>query len=198
MKTIFALATALIVGSAFAQPQDPKHMFEFNADSVLQGVFSVDRSNSRGQKPDNDTQLKLNLNYAYSLPMMRNLQLGSRINYWKGTEGGRGDFEDYGLQVGAIWNFSTNMQEVDLMESAYISLYLGLEWANNYTSGLRKDELLSSTLALGKRFKLNRWGLNHLVYTPEIALQSLNSTTGGQLEYSQNVQFRFLQFSVFF
>ena len=198
MKTIFALATALMIGSAMAQPQDPKHMFEFNADSILQGILSFDKSKSRGGGVDNDTQLKLNLNYAYVLPNLRNMQVGSRFNYWKGTEGGRGDFEDYGLQVGGIWNFTAENRPVNLMDSAYLSLYFGLGWANNYGEGLRKDEVLSSTLAFGKRFSLTKWGMNHVVYSPEIALQSLNSTTGGNLEYSQNLQFRFLQFSVFF
>lgn len=205
MKTIFALATALFVGSAFAQqPNNPKHMFEFNADSVLQGIFSFDKSKTRGRS-DNDTQLDLNLNYAYALPNIPQLQLGSRVNYNKGTEGGRGDFEDYGFEVGAIYNFSPNMSEVDLMNSLYASLYLGLEWQNNYGgSGStsfdpgRKDEVLSSTIAVGKRYDLSRWGVNHLVYTPEIALENLNSTTGSTLEYSQNIQFRFLQFAVFF
>ena len=206
MKTIFALATALFVGSAFAQqPNNPKHMFEFNADSVLQGIFSFDKSKTRGGSPDNDTQLDLNLNYAYALPGLPQLQLGSRLNYNKGTVGGRGDFEDYGIEVGAIYNFSPGMSEVDLMNSIYASLYLGLGWQNNYGgtgddafSPGRKDEVLSSTIALGKRFDLSNWGVSHLVYTPEIALENLNSTTGSNLEYSQNIQFRFLQFAVFF
>jgi hypothetical protein len=201
MKTIFALATALFVGSAFAQqPNNPKHMFEFNVDSVLQGFFSIDSSKSRGQKSDNDTQLNLNLNYAYSLPQAERIQLGGRVNYNKATDPGRGDYEDYGLEVGGIYNFNPTMQEVNLMQSWYASLYLGLGWANNY-SGVapRKDEILTTTLAVGKRIPLNEYiGVDHFVYTPEIALESTNSTTGGALEYSQNLQFRFLQFAVFF
>ena len=204
MKTIFALvAASLMIGSAYAQPANPRHMFEFNADSVLQGVFSLDKSKTKGSPSDNDTQLDLNLNYAYALPMLPQLQVGSRINYGKGTEFGRGDFEDYGLEVGGIWNFSPNMSEVDLMNSMYVSLYLGLGWTNNYGNDStidvqRKDEIISSTFAVGKRFGLTALGMNHVVYSPEIALESANSTTGSSLEYTQNIQFRFLQFSVFF
>jgi hypothetical protein len=198
MKTIFALVTALFVSSAMAQPANPQHMFEFNADSVLQGVFSIDKSKSRGRSSNNDTQMKLDLNYAWALPAMRNIQLGARLKYWKGTEAGRGSFEDYGGEIGAIYNFTRYMQEVDLMDAWYTSLYLGLGWANTYTSGIRDDEYFSTTVAVGKRFMLKQWGLNHLVYTPEIAFENLNSTTGGALEYSQNLQLRFLQFAVFF
>ena len=192
MKTILALTTALLMSSSvFAQTT---HMFEFNADSVLQGVLSFDKSKTRGNSADNDTQLGLNLNYAYSIPTMPRLQVGGRVNYEKGTEGGRGDFEDYSAQVGAI----VNMWD-DLRDSPYASLYVGYGWDNTYgsTEG-RKDEVLTSTLAVGKRFSMDRWNIKHLTYTPEIALQNLNSTTGSALEYSQNIQFRFLQFSVFF
>lgn len=199
MKTIFALGTALMVGtSAYAQEfssTGSRHMFEFNADSVLQGVFSFDKSKTRGSSADNDTQLNLNLNYAYSLPMMPRLQLGGRVNYDKGTEAGRGDLEDYSLEVGGI----VNMWE-DLENSPYASLYIGLGWANTYGNNAfgRKDETLTSTLAVGKRFSMNQWGIKHLTYTPEVALENVNSTTGSALEYSQNIQFRFLQFAVFF
>jgi len=192
MKTILALTTALLMSSSvFAQTT---HMFEFNADSVLQGVLSFDKSKTRGNSADNDTQLGLNLNYAYSIPTMPRLQVGGRANYEKGTAGGRGDFEDYSLQVGAI----VNMWD-DLRDSPYASLYVGYGWDNTYgVSEGRKDEVMTTTLAVGKRFSLDRWGIKHLTYTPEIALQNLNSTTGSALEYSQNIQLRFLQFSVFF
>ncbi|HXH30521.1 MAG TPA: hypothetical protein VNJ01_06895 [Bacteriovoracaceae bacterium] len=204
MKTILALVAALFIGNAVAQdgssPLDSstgsRHMFEFNADSVLQGVLSLDKSKVRGSDADNDSQLNLRLNYAYSLPQMPRIQVGARFNYLKDTIPARGDAEDYSLQIGAIYNHSA-----DLRNSVYLSGYVGLGWANTYkgTPGQdRKDEVLTSTLALGKRFSLENWGINHLTYTPEIALQSQNSTTGKGFEYTQNLQFRFLQFAVFF
>jgi hypothetical protein len=195
MKTILAFATALVIStSAYAQHGGTRHMFEFNADSILQGVLSFEKSKTRGNKSDNDTQLDLKLNYAYSIPTMPRLQVGGRLNYVKGTEAGRGDLEDYGAQVGAIVNMWS-----DLRNSPYASLYVGLDWANTYggTAG-RKDEVLRSTLAVGKRYSLERWGISSLTYTPEVALENINSTTGSNVEYVQNIQFRFLQFSVFF
>jgi hypothetical protein len=42
------------------------------------------------------------------------------------------------------------------------------------------------------------FGVKHISYTPEVALQTINSTTNDSLDYSQSLEFRFLQFSVFF
>ena len=202
MKTILALATALIMGTAVAQegssPLDSstgsRHMFEFNADSILQGVLSFNKVKNNGQKADNDTALNLKLNYAYSLPQMPRIQVGTRFMYEKGNVTGQGDAENYGLALGAIYNHSA-----DLRNSIYLSLYAGLGWYNTYGAGLNDDEVLTTTLALGKRFSLESWGINHLTYTPEIAIQSENSTTSANgVEYAQDLQLRFLQFSVFF
>lgn len=198
MRTILALFSALFLGTAIAQ-SDPGHMIEFNAENLVQTTLSFDKSRSKGVGTDSDTQLDFNMNYAYALPWMRKLQLGTRINYNKGTEPGFGDFENYGVDVGAIYNMSGQNRTgpIDLMNSAYVSLYLGLGWANEY-SGIsdRKDEFTKTTLALGKRFDLRPWGVNHVSYSPEIAFQAQNSTTGSSLEYSQSVQLRLLQFSV--
>lgn len=199
MKRIIVLMLSLfLVKMAMGQIENPKHMFEFNVDSVLQGAFSFDKTKLRGSSSDNDTQMKLDLNYAYTLMGMRNVQLGARTNYWKDTSASQGDFENYGFQVGGIWNFSMTVNDVNIMDAMYMSLYLGLGWNNNYSGRNRKDELMTSTLSLGRRYPLLPWGLKHVVYSPEVTLQSRNSTTGEQLEYAQSFQVRFLQFSVFF
>ncbi len=201
MKTIFAaVATALLMGSAFAQegtspmasPSGSRHMFEFNADSILRGIISFDKSKTRGNSADNDTQLNLNLNYAYSLPTMPRLQLGGRMLYLKDVNSS-GDVESYGAQVGAILNHTA-----DLENSAYASLYLGMLWDREYQTGGGNDETRIATAAVGKRFSMEPWGIKHLVYQPEVAFQAKNSTTSGSFDYSQDLQLRFLQFSVFF
>ncbi len=225
MKTFIALATVLLMGSAYAQsdydsdfdstPSDydssdsywgsdrgtgegssggsDQHMIESNVDSLVRGAYSFDKSKTRGSSADNDSQLDLVLNYA--VKFKDNWQGGVRLNYLKDTASA-GDREDYGFQVGAFYNFSEN-----LMESMYLSLFTGLEWNNFYGSGTADDEVWKTTLAFGKRFGLARWNVAHLVYSPEIALVTANSTTGSEgsnLEYSQSVQLRFLQFSLFF
>jgi|GEM_PF-1208312 hypothetical protein len=170
-------------------------MFEFNADSVLGGYFSLDQSKTRGSSVDNDIELNLNLNYAYQLSSYRRMQLGWRFDYLKDTNSS-GDIENWGLQVGAIYNNST-----DLQNTMYASLYLGMGWDHSYgaaSGGNSSTENMISTIALGRRYSLDRMGVKHLTYSPEIALQNRNATTGGALEYSQSLQFRFLQFSVFF
>lgn len=179
------------MSSTMAMAQD--HMFSFNADSILKGVISLEKSKAKGASTENNTQLDLEFNYAYRIPMMPLLQVGGQGLYKKGSEPGRGDMEDWGLKVGAILNMDRNLES-----SPYVSLFVGYTWANNYEQGGGKDEVLGSVLAVGKRFSLEPFGIKHLVYTPEIALENLNSTTGSSLEYAQNIQFRFLQFSVFF
>lgn len=191
MKKILVLGAAFIMSSTVALAQD--HMFSFNADSVMRGILSIEKSKAKGTSATNNTQLDLELNYAYRLPTMPLLQVGGQIMYDKGAKPGRGDMEDYGLKVGAILNMDN-----DLMNSPYASLFVGYTWANNYDQGGGKDEVFSSVLAVGKRFSLEPLGIKHLVYTPEVALENLNSTTGSSLVYAQNIQFRFLQFSVFF
>ena len=170
-------------------------MFEFNADSVLGGYFSLDQSKTRGSSADNDIELNLNLNYAYQLSSYRRMQLGWRFDYLKDTNSS-GDIENWGLQVGAIYNNSD-----DLQNTMYASLYLGMGWDHSYgaaSGGNSSTENMVSTIALGRRYSLDRMGVKHLTYSPEIALQNRNATTGGALEYSQSLQIRFLQFSVFF
>lgn len=200
MKKILTLVAASLFGlSAYAQSaNDPKHMINFQVDDLFLGSLNFDKAKVRGQESDNDTQVQLDLNYAYALPNLRNLQVGAKLNYEKGTESGRGDFEDYGGDIGAYWNFQFRGAELDLKNSMYVSAFVGYGWDNNYTAGNDDDEVFRTTAALGKRFSLNRWGLDYLTYTPEVALQSVNSKTGGQLEYSQSLQIRFLQFSVLF
>ena len=199
MKKVFVLAAASAFSvAATAQTNDPNHMVNFDVGSVLQGSLNFDSSKSRGQSRDNDTQLQLDLNYAYAIPNLRNLQIGIRADYAKGTTEGRGDFEDYGGDIGAYWNFQFQGTELDLRNSYYASLFVGYGWANTYVAGTNDDEVFRTTAALGKRYNLSRWGMDSLSYTPEVALQSINSKTGGALEYSQSVQVRFLQFSVLF
>ena len=205
MKTILALTSVLMLGSAYGQTTEiaplhsasgKSHMFEFNADSVLNGLFSFDKSKTPGKSADNDIEMDLKLNYAYRLPTMPMLQVGGRMNYVKDTNS-LGDIENWGLQVGGILNDSE-----DLQNSMYASLYLGMNWNKNYgaasSGGSNDEEVMISTLALGKRYSMEGWGIKQLTYTPEVAFQNLTSTTGGSLDYAQSLEFRFLQFAVFF
>src|SRR5690606_14061895 len=102
MKKIFAFGAAFAMSSTMALAQD--HMFSFNADSILKGVLSLEKSKANCSSTIDTTQLDLELNYAYRVPTMPLLQVGGQGLYKKGSEPGRGDMEDWGLKVGAILN----------------------------------------------------------------------------------------------
>ena len=189
MKFFFLIMTSLLIGTAYAE--ETRHMIEFNADSVLLAKYAFNKSKTRGRDADNDSQATLSGGYAYSLPSMPMLQIGGRGNYSKATVSN--DVENYGLQVGVIWNLNE-----DLTNSYYASLYAGMQWNQTYGNAQTRDENLISTLSAGKRFSLSRWGVKHLTYTPEVSLVNQNSTTGSNIEYRQSIELRVLQFSVFF
>lgn len=186
-KVLLAVGCGLIATSAWAQQKN--HMFDFNADSIVQGTLNFGKTKNRGTHADNGSDLKLLLNYAYRVaPRM---QVGVRTNYVKDST--KYNSEGWGMEVGAIWNF-----QEDFMNTAYASVYLGMQWDNTYGALASSDEIRKGTLAVGKRFDLKVFGLDHVTWSPEIALQALNSSTGSALDYAHSIQFRFLQFSVLF
>lgn len=203
MKIIAALLTLGMTGTVFAQESmqigsqsGDDHMIEFNADSILNGALSLEKSKVRGKDTDNDLSLDLRINYAYRLPMLPRIQAGWGLNYKSGVESGRGDIEDYGFNIAAYFN-----QKTDLKNTGYLSVKWGIDWANTYGGdggASSKDEVGTLQLALGRRVDLSDWGIKHLNYTPEVAFVNKDSTTRSALEYSQSLELRFLQFSVFF
>lgn len=202
MKKIFALGLAVLCFPAFAYAgqqmetqrmpaamEGVQHMFEFNLDSVLAGALSFDKTKVSGSDADNDTKLDLVFNYAYGVAPF--LQVATRFNYLSGVSGGS-DVENFNIEFGGILN---SME--DFTNAGYVSIYLGSGWAQDFGASTR-DDLRSATLALGKRMPLERMGLKHVTYTPELAVKTVNSTNNSGLDYSQSLEFRFLQFSVFF
>lgn len=202
MKIIAALTTLLLTGSALAQgtmqmgsASGDDHMIEFNANTLLNGVLSLEKSKVRGKDSDNSFDVDITANYAYRLPMLRLLQVGGGVNYFSGTEAGRGDVEDYGFNVAAFLNSSE-----DLKNSFYLSAKWGVDWAHTYggANGNTKDEVGTIQFGLGKRADLSQWGIKNLTYTPEVAFVNKDSSTRSSLEYAQSLEFRFLQFALFF
>jgi hypothetical protein len=185
----FVVLISLLVGTAYADGS--RHMIEFNADSILLAKFALNSSKTNGRDSSSDTQATLSGGYAYSLLSKPQLQLGGRVNYTKATAAN--DVENYGFEVGAIWNFTP-----DLLNSFYTSIYTGLQWNHTYGNQKTTDENRLLTLAAGKRFSLDRFGIKHLTYSPEIAFANQNSSTNSNVEYSQSLEFRVLQFSVLF
>lgn len=174
-------------------PPGLRHMFEFNTDSLVSGLFSIDKSKGEGIDADRDVRTDLSFNYAYGV--QKNFQTGMRFNYFNGVEG-NADKENYDLSVGAIFNF-----EDDLLNSSYASLYFGLGSRQIFSNGghnNQRDEVQITTLALGKRTSLEKIGLKKVTWNPEVALKNENSTSNEGYDYIQSLEFRVLQFAAFF
>lgn len=209
MKTILALVAALSLGTAYAQntgsgmggmmnvegqgakaEKGQRHMIEFQADSVPRLIYSLERTKAKGTKGDNESGAELSFNYAYAIHP--NIQVGGKFNFFNGVFANN-DVERMDISVGGWFNFLGG----DLANSAYLSLLLGTGYAQTFGANGGRDDLRLTTLALGKRFGMGeRWGVNNLSWTPEIALVSENSTTDSSFDYRQATEFRILQFSV--
>ena len=215
MKTILALVAALTLGTAYAQTttdsgsgtggmggmmnvegqgakamKGQRHMIEFQADSVPRLIYSLERTKNKGTKGDNESGSELSFNYAYAIHP--NIQVGAKFNFFNGVFANN-DVERMDLSVGGWFNFLGG----DLANSAYVSLLLGSGYAHTFGANGGRDDLRLTTAAIGKRFSMGeRWGLNHLSWTPEIALVNENSTTDTSFDYRQATEFRILQFSV--
>lgn len=213
MHKKLVLVLALLSGSAFAQDYfvdtqgrqameesgsqtapmaaaGMRHMFEFNVDSIEAAAISFDKIKTKGSDADSGTNLDISLNYAYGIH--RFFQAAARFEYFSGVNRTEEE-ENFNLALGLIANASE-----DFTNSAYASLYLGAGWAQQFGNDSSRDDLRFGTLAIGKRYPLEMLGLKHIVYSPEIALNMVNSTTDESLDYSYSLQFKFLQFSVFF
>ena len=220
MKKIFALGLTLLTGSVFAQsygnPQykpfkqqamqeggagagsarvpaaaeGSQHMFEFNIDSIEAGALSFDKNKVKGSDADRESNLALSGNYAYGATAF--LQTAFRFEYFSGVENAV-DQELLNLSVGGIWNF-----DQDFTRTYYVSAYVGIGYAQQFGANNARDDLRFGSVSVGRRIPLDMFGIKHVVYSPELSLKMVNSTTDQNLDYSQSLQFKFLQFSVFF
>jgi hypothetical protein len=170
-------------------PSNQRHMIELNPTDVPSFIVSMSKSKTTGSDSENESDLSLALNYAYTIHP--NFQLGARFNYFSGISGNT-DIEKLDVQVGGWFNFSGG----HIQNSAYLSAHVGTGYAQTFGPGQGRDDLISSTFALGKRFSMDMWGIKHLSWAPEIALTNVNSTTNTIFDYRQATEFRILKFSV--
>lgn len=209
MKKIIGMLLALSVGPVFAAAgstpsmgglvdiekqeasvqEGQKHMIEFNANSIPTLIWSFTKDKTKGTASENDSDIALDMNYAYTIHP--NFQVGGRLNYFTGISGNN-DQENLLLQ--AVGWFNTKAG--DLQNSPFLSLAVGGGYAQTYGEAGTRDDLLNAAITAGKRFGMDRWGVKHLTWTPEVALTSSNSTNNDSFDYRQALEFRFLQFSV--
>ena len=167
-----------------------RHMLEFSPEAMEAAVLSFDRIKSKGSDADSGTNLNFDVNYAYGVSQY--LQAAARFHYLSGLSGADPS-EELTIQLGAIMNLTS-----DFTQAAYVSLFVGAGFDQQFGNNGSRDDLRLGTIAVGKRFPLTMFGVKHITYSPEVALQTVNSTTNDSLDYSQSLEFRFLQFSVFF
>lgn len=209
MKKILGLLLALSVAPAFAaqgstpsfggmvdiQKQEApvqegqRHMIEFNANSIPSLIWAFSKDKTKGTSSDNDSDIALDFNYAYTIHP--NFQVGGRLNYFTGISGNN-DQENFGLQ--AVGWFNTKAG--DLQNSPFLSVALGGGYAQTYGANGSRDDLVTAAVSAGKRFSMDRWGIKHLTWTPEVALVNTNSTNNSSFDYRQAFELRFVQFSV--
>lgn len=198
MKTILILGMAFLTGTAFAQSggstaplaeKGNRHMFEFNADSIWSAAFALDRSKVKGSSADSDTRANLSFNYAYGIH--RFVQGGVRFKYSNGINGSI-DQELMDISFGAIFN-----SQSDFTKSYFTSVYLGAGFAQDFGNGTR-DDIRHGTISVGRRIPLEALGIKNVTYTPELAFRMASSTTSESFDYQQSLEFRILQFSIFF
>jgi len=185
MKFVVALVLSTFAFSALAQ----KHMVNFDLGEVY-GALTWSKSKEKGESVNEDRTRVLSVNYAYTL--LPYLQVGGKVNYGINSASDSSS-EDYGFQVGAIYNHGA-----DIRSSYYASLYLGMQWDNNYGSFHSHGEEVSTTVAVGKRFPLSFVNLENVVYSPEISWNQTTPTKSSDIQWEQDLSIKFLNFSVFF
>lgn len=168
---------------------DQRHMIEFNAQSVPSLVYAFEKTKTKGTDSDNDSDTNLSMNYAYTIHP--NIQVGGAFNFFNGVFSNN-DTERFDVSAKGWFNFKGG----DLQNSAYLALSLGAGYAHTFGANGGRDDLILSSVSLGKRFSMERFGVKALTWTPEIALVNENSTANTSFDYRQATEFRVLQFSV--
>lgn len=190
MKLLIVAIALVMSASAFAQ----KHMVQVGTDNTTIGNLSWESSKTRGSNSTEDKSAYIFANYAMTLT--DHIQAGVKANYSKFKFGGSGNgsSEQYGIQVGGVYNLNS-----DLKNALYASLYLGWDWGRQ-TYQNQGTEVFNTSVAIGKRFPLSFISEN-VTYSPEIAYVSKDHTKSeGQFgtQWSQAIEFRIVQFSIFF
>jgi hypothetical protein len=209
MKTILAVAAVLSFGTVYAQTTDgsgdeslfniapqeeqaeegQRHMVEFNAESIPSLIYSIERSKAKGTSGDTESGSNISLNYAYAIHP--NVQVGGKFNFFNGVFANN-DVERMDVQASGWFNTKAG----DLANSPYVSVSLGTGYAQTFGSNGGRDDLWLGSLSFGKRFGLDRIGVKHISWTPELAFVTENSTNDSSYDYRQATEFRLLQFSV--
>lgn len=185
------IAVIALAASLSAVAADQKHMVSVGTDNQTLGSLAWTSSKTRGSDSTETKNYNLSVNYAYAIA--DHFQLGTKLNYL--NEKARSSNEQYALQVGGIWNMNT-----DFRKSLYASLYVGWDWGHQTrtANGNEMTENFNTTVAVGHRYPLSFLNLENVTFSPEIAYVTKNPTKSSSTEWTQGLEFRLLQFAVFF
>ena len=185
---VLILAVAMVMSSAaFAQ----KHMVQFGTDNPTIGNLAWESEKTRGSDSEEYKSHYIFANYAMALT--GHIQVGVKGSL-SGSSVGSDKSSEYGFQVGGIYNLNS-----DFKRSLYASVYVGWDWGyeNSKSSEIERTETFNTTVAVGKRYPLSFISEN-VTYSPEIAFVSQNPSKSSQTEWNQSLEFRIVQFAVFF
>lgn len=187
---VFALILSFNVFAEGEAVSSPKHQITFGNDSFGWDGSSTatDTDKSLGIKDFSLSEGNFNLNYAYQV--FPQFQIGAEIS--SSTEeqeikyeaGGKYTDEDSTTTFAAFITYNTNE---DLNNSFFITASLGKSIVKSETKdtsdGSKTDSKYDASIisgALGKRFSMQKLGIQNLVYSPKISFVS--AKIGGDLE----------------
>lgn len=191
----FLIIVALFSLSSLAQT---KHMIQFDAESINLGFLGKSKYEYKGSsvKDDDISSGFLNLGYFYAIEQF---QVGGSLTYSRS----RSNFDsntfvsmNRSLNFGGFYNIGK------LSESFFIGAFLGFgnSYSNSDSSEIDRNYSRSGLLEFGKRFSLESFGINGLVYSPSISFEkiSYSGIEDGDTETETNTNLNFLKISYLF
>lgn len=166
--------------TSFANDERPKHMVQLTTRGLgIGGNYEKTTPRSNSKFDDYDvTNGNIALNYAYTL--RPRLQLGLAISNfsskreYKATNGQKGKVTHDHFNVGAfaILNFSDAL--ADAWYLGFMATYFNEEdeTTNKTVLNYLEDDKSGETfeLSFGKRFSLERYGISHITYSPNLSV----------------------------
>ena len=196
----YLLASAMLVLALGASAQS--RIVSVDAfDLAYSGGLNFSHRDAKGPNR-NETQFRLNLNYAQNIEQYVGLMWKAQINLNRqDVDWGKSDtFESsYGIAGGLLYNFNAE----DIKNSAMAGVMLGAERAT-YEFGSADDQSGFNFFVQfegGKRFDLGKYSVANISYAPTVSLNL--KRYGGDIrdDYfrsGSDLRFNFLKFDVLF
>lgn len=198
MKAMLILAFVLLSSSLFAQTR----VVSIDAFDLSYAGGLAFRHDNGKNSDRNETDFRLNLNYAQMCEQYVGLMYKGQLNFDRRRRdfGSSDVFESsYGVAAGFLYNF----QAEDIKNSVIAGGMLGIERANYDFPGVkdRSGFNLSLMMEAGKRFDLGQYSVANLSYAPTVSVMFKRYGGGIRDDYFTNgneVRLNFLKFDILF